>query len=246
LNIVNITAQPLSTKLIPLGDFSIIGPGKTIDYKEDLKVERSYLSERISLISGSLTTDELEAITGATLQLEIENTNGLGNLIVEINGVEVFNKKVDVGFVNIPIDPSLLMEKNTIKIKAGLPGWILWATTVYEIKSAKFFVTFQGIYGKEFTFSLNANEATNFAELQLQFLVSRYSTPLQELFIEVNDQLIYASEPPLAMFNKTFSKDIYGNNIIMLPGNNKIRFSFKKSGLYEISNALLKILYFGA
>lgn len=246
INVVNITAQPLSVKAIPLGDFSIVGPSKTLDYKENLYVERSYFSERISIISGGfLAEEELAALTGATLQLFISETNGLSNLIVEVNGKEVFKAKVDMGLINIPIDPSIIGEKNVIKIRADLPGWLFWTSAYYRIESAKFYVTLKGIFSKEFIFSLSPMEATNFDRLQIQFIVLKYSSPLPELFIEVNNQPIYAQSPPLALFNATFTKDLYGNGLMMLPGNNTLRFFFRRPGIYDVGNALLLFFYRG-
>jgi len=242
--VTNVTQQ-LSSKTVILGDFSIIGPTKTLFYKEDLQIERGYFSEKFVSFSSTLEPEEFSNLIGVDLRLNIEETNGLGSLIVEVNGVEVFNKNVEVGQVTIPIDPSIIKESNSVKIRSGLPGWMLWASSVYKIKSIKFVANLQGIYGKEFLFSLDPNEASNFYSMQVQFIVTKYSEALPELFIEVNGQPVYAQVPPKDMFNGILTSNLYGDTIIMLQGNNNIRFSFKQSGIYEVSNGLLKISYKG-
>lgn len=232
------------SRSIPLGDFSVsfTEATETLDSKENLEVSAGYFSNYPKSLVGVLTEENLEIVTDGYIQLIIEETNSAGNLIVLFNNKEVFNKKVGVGEIIISIDKSQIEKSNSIVIKAGMPGWKFWMSTVYRLKTAKFVVNYEGAFSKDIQFSLSQDEIDNFDRFHLIYRTKNYSIPLQEMIIKINYQIVFSDTPPLTFFNKTFQKDILGNSLF-LTDNNTISFLFEKQAFYEISNAILNVYY---
>jgi len=245
---VSISVEELQVKeysrSIPIGDFSVsfTEATETLDSKEDLEVSAGYFSNYQKNLVGVLTEKKLGIVKDGYIQLVVEETNGAGNLIVLFNDNEVYNKNVGLGEVVIPIDKSQIGKSNSIIIKAGMPGWKFWMNTVYRLKSAKFVVNYEGAFAKDIQFSLIQDEIDNFDRIQLVYRVKDYSTPLPEMIIKINHQMVYSDRPPLAFFDKDFQKDILGNDLF-LTSDNTISFFFEEQASYEIANAVLTVYY---
>jgi len=239
------TAQLLlNSRAINLGNFSIsyTNLSRVLDSRDNVEISRSYLSEWYLTLTGQIDESKLPLVKNGKISLVIDATNSYGPLMVFVNDVEVFNKKVGPGFVEIPISPQLIKSSNIVKVVAGTPGLRFWASTVYRIRSINFSVSFEGAVAKEISFSLNKSEIDNFDHFQLLFRLVNCMLPPSELFIEINDQIVFAQRPPLTFFNETFRKDVLGNKLY-LGENNTIRFSFEKEGYCEMANALLIVFY---
>lgn len=230
-----------------LGDFEVsytVGT-ETLDSKENFEVSAGYLSSYPKNLVGVLEQEKLDIVTDAYIQLVVEETNAAGNLIVLFNDQEVLKRKVSLGEVLIPIEKSLVKRSNTVAIKAGMPGWMFWMSTVYRFNSAKLVVNYEGVFSKEITFNLDQEEVENFDRFHLVYRVKDYSKPLPEMMIKLNNQIAFSQQPPLAFFNATFNKDILGNKLLLNIGNNTISFLFEEEASYEITNAILTVYYLG-
>jgi len=246
VEVSKITAM-LSTHPIILGDFSVsysVG-SEALDSKKNVEITRGYFSGNEVNLLGQMSENKLETVTGGHVKLKVEDTNSAGNLIVIFNNEEIFNRKVNVGEVDVPIDKSKIKTSNTITISAGSPGWKFWISTIYKFSSIEFLIDYKGIYSKDVTFSLDAKQVSNFDHFHLSYRVPSegYSSPLSEMLISVNNQLVYWKHPPLTFFNETFEKDILGNELVLNEGENTISFSFEKNAFYEIRNAVLTVYY---
>jgi len=195
---VSIEVTELVTKeffrAIPLGDFKVsysVG-SETLDSKENFEVSAGYLSNYPANLVGVLEQEKLDIVTDAYIQLIVEDTNSAGNLIVLFNDQEVLSRKASPGEVLIPIEKDSIRRSNTVEIKAGMPGWMFWMSTVYKFNSAKLVVNYEGVFSKEITFSLGQEEAENFDRFHLVYGVKTYSTPLPELKIKLNHQLVFS------------------------------------------------------
>jgi len=237
----------LSTKPIVLGDFSVsYNTGSDVlDSEKNVEVTRGVISGNEIDLFGQLSESKLETVTGGHVKLKVEDTNSAGNLIVLFNNEEVFNSKASAGDIDIDINASKIKASNTVAISAGSPGWMFWTTATYDISSAEFLVDYEGIYSKSMTFSLDQNQIDNFDHFHLSYRVSDYSTPLPEMLINVNGQLVYWKRPPLTLFNDTFKKDVLGNKLVLNEGENTISFSFEENAFYDVNNAVLTVFYLG-
>lgn len=242
---VSKTGAILSSHAIVLGDFSVsysVGP-EAADSKKNVEITRGYFSGNEVGLSGELSEDKLETVTGGNIKLIVEDTNAAGNLIVVLNDEKIFDRKVNAGEVEIPIDKSKIKTSNTVTVSAGSPGWKFWMSTVYKFSSIEFFIDYKGIYSKEITFSLDEDQTEKFNNFHLNYRVRDYSSPLPEMLINVNSQLVYWKRPPLTFFNDTFEKDILGNELVLYTGENTISFSFEENAFYEVRNAVLTVYY---
>ncbi len=241
-----VSTQPVeNVRLFSLGSFAVSGGAlEVLDSKKSVSVSQSYFSGVRLNLFGSIPADKLSRISDGVVVIFIEETNSLGNLIVSLNDQKIFDKKVGLGELRIPINKSLLKDSNTLTISAGSPGAVFWASTEYKIRSAEFSVVYPS-ETRDFIFSLTRNEVENFKNIRVTFSVRNYQSPLSSLKILINDQLVYIQTPPLAFFRDTFSKTIFGDKLILNPGNNKISFAFDKQGFYELTDASLVVTYGG-
>ena len=89
---------------------------------------------------------------------------------------------------------------------------------------------------------MTQSEIDNFHHFQLQGRVKEYSTPLEELIVKINNQLVFAERPPIVAFNKTITKDILGNRLV-LNEQNTISFSFEKESFLSLDGVFI-VVYF--
>lgn len=243
---ISVTEQKVIelSRSILLGEFSVsysVGT-EVLDSKEDFEVSAGYFSSYSKNLVGALTEEQLLKVADGYIQLVVDETNSAGNLVVLFNSKEVLNKIVGAGEIKIPIDKNQIERSNTITIKAGVPGWKFWMSTVYRFRIAKLVVNYKGVFSKDLQFTLNQKEIENFDHFQLNFRVKNYSSPLPQLLIKINGQLVFSSVPPLGFFNTTFNKDILGNNLI-LTIDNTISFLFEEQASYDIDSAVLTVYY---
>lgn len=245
INVIEEAEEEAATRIIPLGDFSVSYSegADTLDLKESVEVVNGYFASHEIVLVGILTDEKLSIVTDGYIQLIIESTNSAGDLIVLLNGEEIFRRRVGVGEVLIPIDKTLIRKSNSVTIAAGSPGWKFWMNTVHRLRSAKFVVNYKGAFSKQFTFSLDANEVANLKHLKLFYRVKRYSAVLPELMIKINGQIVYWETPPLAFFDDAFEEDMLGNKLQVNVGNNTITFLFEREAYYDIADAILTVVY---
>ena len=225
-----------------LGDFTVsYSKGSEILDSKKGTVTKSYFDESSLILTGSITGERLQIITDAYIQLEIEQTNNAGNLIVLVNGEQIFESSAS-GTITIPVDKELLKTSNIVEIKAGTPGWKFWTSTVYKL-SVSFGINYESTAPKTFSFDLTAEQVENFKSLDLSYRVSDYKLPLPELMIKINNQLVLWERPPLLLADYSFTKDLFGNDI-QLSETNTISFSFDREAYYSIADAILTVNYY--
>lgn len=245
ITVANVSIIPLESRPIFIGDIAVkyARGSETLASKENLEVAKATFSESKAAFSVSFPVEKLVITTSAHLELVVTDTNKRGNLIVEFNGQELYNQKTDVGKIVIPLDKLVLNITNIVNIRTTGPSvFQFWSKAVYKIEKASLVINFQDISGQERTFELSQSEAQNFHHFQLQARVKEYSTPLEELIIRVNNQIVYATTPPLVAINQTIDRDILGNKLV-LGNQNKISFSFEKKASLNLGDVFL-VVYF--
>ncbi len=245
ITVANVSIIPLESRPIFIGDVEVkyARGTETLVSKENLEVRKGAFSESSEAFSISFPAEKLAITTSAHLELFIVDTNKNGNLIVAFNGQELHNAVTDAGKLVIPIDKSLLNTTNIVSIKTtGSPIFQFWSKAFYKIEKANLVIDFRDISERERTFELSQGEAQSFHHFQFQARVKEYSSPLEELFIKVNNQIVYAAKPPLVAFNQTIDKDILGNRLV-LGSQNKLSFSFEKEASLSLSDVFL-VVYF--
>ena len=237
--------RALESRNIPLGDFFVgfTSGSKDLDSRQSVQVEKGYFSERSVNMVGSLTEREFSILQGGEVRLVVEDSNKLGNLIVLFNDAGVFNKKVGSGEVVIPIRKNLINKTNVVNIKAETPGFIFWASTLYQLRSAGLSADLEGSFSKEISFKIRSAEAANLDSIRLAYKVEDFSSDLPELTIRLNDQIIFQEKPSTTSFDKKFETDILGDSISLNEGDNKLFFSFDEEASYSVANAIVTVFY---
>ena len=244
IHVLNISTIKFSTHQIPLGDFSVrynIG-SKILDSKTNFQVYQGYFSGNHVNLIGVLNENEKSTVSDAYVRLIIDDTNELGNLIVEFNDKEIYNQPTNVGEVIIPINVSELSRSNVVKIKASSPGWRFWSSTSYSIRNATFVVDFKGINSTQKRFTLTQSEIDGFDHFVFSSLVSSPNY-MPILRVRINNQIAYIGRPPVAAVSIEMRKDILGNPLILNPGENTISFSLDEQGYIDFTNAILTVYY---
>jgi len=166
------------------------------------------------------------------LSFSIFETNSYGNLKVKWNGVVVLDKAVGTGGQRIALEKSMIKGSNKVEVSADGPGWLFWATTVYNIRSFKASVA----YGPEkiFSYELAPSEIQNLDTLELTFTPSGQGS----LAIRANGQQVYSAKPsgPTKVeFGLTDAPIRAGDNLLVFSSN---------TPLY-VAGANLRVLVFG-
>lgn len=245
ITIANVSIIPLESRPIFIGDVEVkyAKGSETLASEENLEVTKGVFSESKEAFSMASPAAKLAITTSAHLELFIVDTNKKGNLIVNFNGQELYNKKTDAGKIVIPLDKSMLNTTNIVDIRTTGPSiFQFWSKAFYKIEKVNLVIDFQDISERERIFELNQNEIQNFHHLQFQARVKEYSAPLEELIVKINNQIVYAAKPPLVAFNQTIDKDILGNKLVLNP-QNTISFSFEKEASISLDDIFL-VAYF--
>ncbi len=243
VNVQNITTVEFLKKQIALSDFSISfsSGSKVLDSAKNVEVIKGYFAENNLNLIGIIDEVELKSVVDANVRLVIGDTNKLGNLIVELNGKEVYNRPTNLGEIIIPINVTQLARSNAITIKAGNPGWMFWANSVYKIREASFTISFKGISTKEVLINLTQQEVTNFNHIRFSAVISSEESPI--LRIKVNEQTVYLGKPPVFVLDLWIDKDILGNPLILNVGTNRIEFGLESSGKMNFKNSMITYNY---
>jgi hypothetical protein len=110
---------------------------------ENVDIRASLLvSGQVNLVV-SLSETQLNNIINASLIIEVEKTNNLGDLIVIVNEREVYRNRTSIGVISIPVNKTFLGHNNTIIIKTEFSGLLqFWKTSMYELKRVDFEVEY--------------------------------------------------------------------------------------------------------
>ena len=102
------------------------------DVATSINIEKSAFGENSRRLS--FNSEDLNNIERATLFFNV--VNGEGNLIINLNGVEIFFGKAEgLENVNLPID--LLKSSNNIEFKVSGPGWNIFGENEYRLRDLK-------------------------------------------------------------------------------------------------------------
>jgi len=157
INVVGISEVKIKSRPILLGDINIkysIG-SENIAVGRDLEIFRGYFSKSEEAMNISIPTQKLDITTDGYINLTIEETENAENLVVVFNGYTLYNKKVGAGTLIVPIDGSLIGNKNSLLIYTVSPPWYeFWSKSVYKIKEFGFYINYQDIKERERLFDL--------------------------------------------------------------------------------------------
>ncbi len=182
---------PLTTKPFKV---SYVTGRKTFLEEENLTVANGILKFKSYKKVFSLTEDDLKKLTSITVKGEVEDTNLYGKLIIGLNGEEIFSEFLMPGEeFEIPVNKTLLKERNEFEIVAESSGWRVWAPTVYIIKNLELKSDFTGEVSKSFNFFVKEEETP----VTLGRLILKFDeiSGNGSLVVSVNGNVVFNSTP---------------------------------------------------
>ena len=168
--------------------------------------------------------------TEATVDLYIFDSNYYGNMILNLNGEEVF-RGAHIGDKMMPIDPEILEKDNILSVSAEGSTWRIWAPTVYEY-SINMDVVYEGKKIKSFEFDMNEDEVSNIKHARIVIVGKR--TGYGELLVYINGE--EAASDYVAM-QKNFPTDI------LKVGENKVEIMAEADTSYDIDFAKIFLFF---
>jgi hypothetical protein len=226
--------------------YGYLSSSRTISLGNNFTISYTTGEENVGSLSGEVSNgvfsksdkttgfqvSNLDDTSEGLIKLKIWNTNHYGNLIILVNGKEVYREYANVGERLISFDKSILKDDNVLEVKAESSGWMIWAPTVY-IFDADVSIDYAGRKMQTFTFDLNNLEITNVNVGRILIFGTR--TGDGNLNVRING--IQAFSGYTTVYSD-FPTDI------LRVGNNTVELATEPNTSYEISSAQI-ILYFG-
>jgi hypothetical protein len=174
--------------------------------------------------------DKYTDVSEATIRLKTLDSNYYGNLIIALNGEEVY-RGAPLGDKMITFDPAILERGNFLDVKAENSGWRLWAPTVYDF-SLDMDVIYEGKKTQTFEFELSNEEVIN-AEYA-RFLIFGKREGTGHLIVSVNGEEVFSGYTTV---QNNFAVDE------LKAGINKVELFTEPNTKYDITSAKV-ILFF--
>ena len=161
-----------------------------------------------------------------------------GNLIISLNGEDIFNSPILEGNVQpIKLPKNLLKDVNELIFSSSSPGLAFWATNEANLDQIKIVadVTSVEAQSSKNIFLVSETEKKNIEKVILKFQPNCNQEDVGKLIISINGNEIYNALPEcdLKMVPIEFSADL------VYQGENEVIFSTNK-GTYLLSHILIK------
>ena len=180
----------------------------------------------------------------AVLRFYVNDSNGYGRLIVEVNGKEVYSN-YSLGWVEIQIY-DFKEGYNEINIYAESSGMRMWAPTTYQLLNLELVVNDFKDNRVKIPFVVEDYEFNGWRNGFLSFYVTD-SKPSRDLKVLINDVPVYSGRPYAS--DEPIKVDVskYEDNLRM--GENFVEFyvdSEDRDSYYDINSVLLKFFFYGS
>lgn len=198
---------------------------KTSDLATSISFSKSLFKEDVQELK--FNVDDLENLQKATLFFLVNE--GKGDLIITLNGIQIFNDEVR-GIQNIILPKDLLQETNKLVFKVSGPGINIFGKNKYALSNIKVRESFQRTNTKEErTFILSSNELDENAKLSFFLFCNKATTSRLRIFLnkeEINNELLSCASSV---------KNIDLNKKLLNEGKNTLLFEIDK-GDYLIND----------
>jgi hypothetical protein len=239
VTVISSTSQTTETSRTHyVGDFTVtyVSGYDMIKSVTNTEVRKGFSEDKRVSFSGIIERD-MSMITDGFITIDIFYTNNEGNLVLKINNQVVFDQKVGVGELRIPIDVGLFSNYNVIEISTSKPGWKFWSNSIYKIDKIDFGINMFGNVEKTETFEVAREEITNFKEGRVEFYVESYEGD-GNLIVKINDYKVFEDKR-----RGQISLNFDYVDVGLTRGENTISFSTETGITYNIEKAKVVIIY---
>jgi hypothetical protein len=171
-------------------------------------------------------------VSEGTINMKIWNSNYYGNLLMYINGEEIYNGAPLAGDKTINFNGSTLKSNNVIEIKAENSGWKMWAPTVY-ILDMDLSIGYESKKTQTFEFEMTGLEIDSLNRARLLIFGTREGTG--NMIVKLNGKEIFEGRTPIYT-------DFAIDNFV--EGRNTLDLSAEANTEYDITSAQV-VLFFG-
>jgi len=201
--------------LVFSGGFDFYGTGgkisqssRTITLGEDFTISYSVGENTVSEFGGEASNglfsyseqrsdfdiENVGDVTEGTINLNTQNSNYYGNLMVYINENEVYRGAPNIGDKSISFDGSILQSSNSIRAVAETSGWKIWAPTVY-IFDADVSVSYESRKSLTSEFEMTPMEVNSLSRARLLIFGTRKGDA--DLEARINGVEIFSGRTPI-------------------------------------------------
>lgn len=205
-----------------------------------LFVEKEYLTVKNAVFSSqpkeiTFKVKDLDLVQDVLLSFSIDSYRG--DLIILLNGEEIFNKET-YKIRPLKLSSSLISKENTLTFRVSSPGIAFWRTNVYELSNIKVVADITDVSNQENKnlFTIDKDEIKNMEDASLKFYLSCLSSKKGKLEIKLNDYLVFSGTPDSC-------DDIYTYKLPtdqLKVGSNWVTFK-TETGNYQFDQAAVKI-----
>ncbi len=195
-------------------------------------ISRGLLSGTDKKVSFSLQPKDIAL---AKVSFHVDNSNYYGQLIMALNGKEIFRDKAPAGDHEFSFNTSLLKESNFFEVDASSSGWRFWAPTVY-IVDAKVLASYFGTRTQSYKFDLSQDEfkGLDTARLSLSFKDIQGNGNIS---VKVNGEEVFMGRGSIG---KTLTKDF---DTRLVRASNTVEFQADKDTKYSLDEAEVIVFY---
>ena len=211
----------------------------TLQSAEAITIKNNWFSQQAYNLTFSLS--DLRYANNIILSFNVDNAQG--NMIISVNGGEVYNKEVKEKNLAITIPKNLLAKQNSVLIKVSSVGFMFWSTNTYQLSNLNLVADITDISAQasQSTFIISSTEHNNLDTATLRFYVDcKNIYDLSKLNVEINSHLIYSQIPECGGYvSQQISPQILasGENIISF----NTEFNKPTTAYYSIDNILFKL-----
>ncbi|MBW6451168.1 MAG: hypothetical protein K0B02_00370 [DPANN group archaeon] len=230
--------QGQTYRTIDLGELSVgfTQSNHLIKAQDEIIIEHGIFEDNAFSVSF-----ERQGATEAIFEFDVFDTNLYGNLVISFNDEIIFDMKPNLTRYSFYFDN--LLEMNTLSIEAEGSSMKFWAPTAYILKDFYLSINSYSYTQKVIPFNVEAYEFNSLDNVEFSFQVLN-ARRNDNLTAYVNGYLVYTGDPmPRA---KVYKANFGKFETLLLPGENHILFTSGQDSEYTISDAQLKISYYGA
>ncbi len=182
-----------------------------------VRLESGWLQKKTYNLS--FAVDDLKNTENYVLAFDVAQSSG--NVIISLNGKEIYNSQVSIGNVEpIAIERSDIQSQNSLILSVSGVGLAFWKLNAYDLKNLRVIADFTDISKRVYKnfFVISATEKENFDHTKLNFVPNCLTTKVGPLKIAINDRdLPYSAIPDCGLlstieFDPNYLKQ--GENVI--------------------------------
>ena len=193
---VYLTTVPSQTHSLPSFDIRAVQSGAVLASRDTVTARNNAFEKSPGIITFAVDPSLTQ---NAVLSMNLASKTG-GNLIIYLNGQEVFNQAVSTRSI-APIPLSGLNTTNTITFSASSVGFAFWSTNSYTLSNVKVTADVTDLSGASASerFSISQDEFNAMDSATLSF-VPVCNTP-GKIELQVNGASLYSGTPDCGGLN---------------------------------------------